>query len=110
MLYIVQHAYSEHGQCADWCQFRKDPSPKYKSLPGGLALEGDSLRLVLNNVFPIYAQNAEKLAPCGITLANGSFNNSVASKAPKARHYSSSESLDFRVKAAACHGTAMCQR
>lgn len=102
MLYIVQHAYGEHGQCADWCQFRKDPSPKYKSLPGGLALEGDSLRLVLNNVFPIYAQNAEKLAPCGSTLANESFNNSVASKAPKARHYSSSESLDFRVKAAAC--------
>ena len=102
VLNIVQHAYGEHGQCADWCQFRKDPSAKYKSLPGGLALKGDSLRLVLNNVFAIYAQNAEKLAPCGSTLANESFNNSVASKAPKARHYSGSESLDFRVKAAAC--------
>lgn len=101
-LNIVQHAYAEQGQCADWCQFQKDPSAKYKSLPGGLALEGDSLRLVLNNVFAIYAQNAEKLAPCGSTLANESFNNSVASKAPKARHYSGSESLDFRVKAAAC--------
>lgn len=48
------------------------------------------------------AQNAEKLAPCGSTLANESFNNSVASKAPTACHYSGSESLDFRVKAAAC--------
>ena len=28
--------------------------------------------------------------------------NTVASKAPKARHYSGSESLDYRVKAAAC--------
>ena len=95
VLNIVQHAYGEHGQCTDWCQFRKDLSAKYKSLPGGLALEGDSQRLVLNNVFAIYAQNDEKLAPCGSTLANESFNNSVASKAPKARHYSGSESFDF---------------
>lgn len=102
ILNIVQHAYGEHGECGDWCQFRKDPTAKYKSLPRGLALEGDSLRLVLNNVFAIYARNAEKLAPFGSTLANESFNNSVASKAPKARHYSGSESLDFRVKAAAC--------
>ena len=61
ILNIVQHAYGEHGQCGDWCQFRKDPTAKYKSLPRGLALEGDSLRLVLNNVFAIYARNAEKL-------------------------------------------------
>ena len=53
-------------------------------------------------MFGIYAQNAKKLAPCGSTLANESFNNSVASKAPKALHYSSSESLDFKVKVAAC--------
>ena len=65
VLNIAQHAYGEQGQCADWCQFRKDPSAKYKSLPGGLPLEGDSLRLVVYNVFAIYAQNAEKLAPWG---------------------------------------------
>ena len=102
ILNIVPHVYGEHGQCGDWCKFQKDPSAKYKSLPRGLALEGDSLRQALNNVFGIYAQNAEKLAPCGSTLANESFNNSIASKAPKARHYRGSESLDFRVKAAAC--------
>lgn len=102
---IVPHAYGEHGQCGGWCKFQKDPTAKYKPLPRGLALEGDSLRQALNNVFGIYAQSAEKLAPCGSTLANESINNSVSSKAPKARHYGSSESLDFRVKAA-----AMCQR
>ncbi|XP_015778885.1 PREDICTED: uncharacterized protein LOC107356771 [Acropora digitifera] len=102
VLNIVQHAYGEHGQCGDWCQFRKDPLAKYKSLPGGLALAGDSLRLVLNNVFASYPQNAEKLASCGSTPANESFNNSVATKAPTERHCSGSESLDSRVKAAAC--------
>lgn len=99
---IVPHVYGERGQCGDWCKFQKDPSAKYKSLPRGLALEGDSLRQALNNVFGIHAQYAEKLAPCGSTLANESFNNSVASKAPKARQYRGSESLDFRVKVAAC--------
>ena len=55
-----------------------------------------------HRIFTIFSQNAEKLAPCGSTLPNESFNNSVASKAPKARHYSGSESLDYRVKAAVC--------
>ena len=60
------------------------------------------MRKDLEATLSIYAGNAQKLAPCGSTLANESFNNSVASKAPKARHYSGSESLDFRVRAAAC--------
>ena len=102
ILSIVPHAYGEHDQCGDWCRFRKDPAARHKSLPHGSDLQGDSLRAELNRVFTIFAQNAEKLAPCGSTLANESFNNTVASKAPKARHYSGSESLDYRVKAAAC--------
>lgn len=50
----------------------------------------------------LFAQNAENMVPFGSTQANKSFNNSVVSKAPKARHYSGSESLDYRVKAAVC--------
>ena len=34
--------------------------------------------------------------------SNESFNQIVAAKAPKARHYSSSESLSFRLRAAVC--------
>ena len=81
---------------------KENPSAKYKSLPHGRALHGSSLKAELTSVFSLFAENADKLAPCGITLANESFNNSVASKAPKARHYSGSESLDYRVDVAAC--------
>ena len=102
ILSIVPHSYGEHDQFGDWCQFRKDPAARHKSLPHGLHLQVDSLRAELNRVFSIFAQNAEKMASCGSTLANESFNNTVASKAPKARHYSGSESLDYREKAAAC--------
>ena len=80
---------------------KKTPVTKYSSLPNGVGLHGESLRAELTKVFLVFAQNAKKLAPCGNTLPNKSFNNSVASKAPKARHYSGSESLVYRVKAAA---------
>lgn len=55
----------------------------------------------LNGVFTIFAQNAKKLSSCDSTLMNESF-NSVATKASKAQHYCGSESLDYRVKVAAC--------
>lgn len=99
---IVPHAFGKHSKCGKWCQFLKDEKAKHKSLPHGLDLKGDTLQTELSSIFKIFSQNAGKLAPCGSTLANESFNNSVASKAPKARHYSGSESLDYRVKAAAC--------
>ena len=99
---IVPHAFGEHDKCGSWCKFLKNPIAKYSSLPNGVGLHGESLRAELTKVFLVFAQNAKKLAPCGSTLRNESFNNSVASKAPKARHYSGSESLVYRVKAAAC--------
>ncbi|XP_062593564.1 uncharacterized protein LOC134255056 [Saccostrea cucullata] len=43
-----------------------------------------------------YVLNSEKLARLGSTQGNESFNRQVASKAPKANHYSSS-SLKYRV-------------
>lgn len=99
---IVPHAFGEHDKCGSWCKFLKNPIAKYSSLPNGVGLHGESLRAELTKVFLVFAQNAKKLAPCGSTLPNESFNNTVASKAPKARHYSGSESLVYRVKAAAC--------
>ena len=100
---IIPHAFGEHESCGSWCQFLTDPDTyKHKSLPKGLDLKGEALQGDLTVIFSSFAKNAEKLAPCGSTLSNESFNNTVASKAPKARHYSGSESLDFRVKAATC--------
>lgn len=99
---IVSHAFGEHSKCGEWCQFLKDEKAKHKSLPHGLDLKGDTLRTELSSIFKIFSQDAGKLAPCGSMLANESFNNSVSSKAPKAHHYTGSESLDYRVKAAAC--------
>lgn len=100
---IIPHAFGEHESCGTWCGFLTDPDTyKHKSLPKGLDLKGEVLREDLTAIFSSFAKNAEKLAPCGSTLSNESFNNTVASKAPKARHYSGSESLDFRVKAATC--------
>ena len=48
----------------------------------------------------MYVQNAEKLAPLGSSQANEALNNTIGSKAPKIRHYGSSESNDFRVACA----------
>ncbi|XP_068698222.1 uncharacterized protein [Montipora foliosa] len=100
---IIPHAFREHESCGSRCQFLTDPDTyKPKSLPKGLDLKGEALQGDLTVIFSSFAKNAEKLAPCGSTLSNESFNNTVASKAPKARHYSGSESLDFHVKAATC--------
>ncbi|XP_046567790.1 uncharacterized protein LOC124276171 [Haliotis rubra] len=78
----------------------KGAAYRYSSLPRGQCLEGDKFKSDLQAVFEVHALNAERLAPLGSTKANESFNNVVASKAPKSRHYSSSESLDFRIGAA----------
>ena len=50
----------------------------------------------------MYASNAKKLhvAPLGSSQANEALNNTIGRKAPKIRHYGSSESNDFRVACA----------
>ena len=48
----------------------------------------------------IYINNADKLAPLGSSQANEALNNTIGSKAPKIRHYASSESNDYRVACA----------
>ena len=71
-------------------------------MPYGRDLRGEGLKKNPSDLFKVYAENAEKLAPLGSTQANESFNNRVAAKAPKIRHYSGSESLCFRVGVAVC--------
>ena len=99
---IVPHAFGEHTDCnASWCGSLKDPSNyTHRGLPHGKDLEDQNLRKSLEEIIEVYALNAEKLAPLGSSQANESLNNTIGSKAPKIRHYGSSESNDFRVACA----------
>jgi len=72
----------------------------HQSLPHGNDLTDFILKQKLESIFAVLANNADKLAPCATTRENESFNNIMASKAPKARHYSSSSSLETRLECA----------
>ena len=100
---ITAHLFGEHDQCGEWCQYVKDPgSYRHKGLPHGKDLSSPQLRVALENILSVYSKNTAKLAPLASSQRNKSFNNVVASKAPKSRHYGSSQSNDFRVAAAVC--------
>lgn len=49
-----------------------------------------------------YITNVDKLSTAASTQANESFNNTMISFCPKSKHFSSSESFNFRVAAAVC--------
>lgn len=98
---IPSHMFGDHDMCGDWCGAKNNSDYRYSSLPRGEPLKDAELYEELKNIFEIFALNAERLAPCGSTKVNESFNNIVASKAPKSRHYSSSESFNCRLDAAA---------
>lgn len=51
----------------------------------------------LSKLFDSYAKNSHKLANCGSSQGNESLNQIIALKAPKAKHFGSSQSLPFRV-------------
>lgn len=99
---IVPHAFAKHNDCnISWCSFLKDLTTyKHSSLPNGKDLQGENLQKDLEAIVEVYVQNAEKLAPLGSSQANEALNNTIGSKAPKIRHYGSSESNDFRVACA----------
>jgi hypothetical protein len=101
---ITPHVFGTHCGCtSSWCGFKKSPDTyKPKSLPHGRYLSGESLRLGLSSVFHAYALQADKLSKLSSSQANEAFNYIVATKAPKSKYYSGSESLSFRVGAAVC--------
>ena len=84
-----------------WCRFIREPTTaKYRTLPHGRPLTNEPLQIDIKKLFDKYKHQAEKLSRLSSSQANESFNNTVASKAPKSHHYSGSESLKFRVSAA----------
>ncbi|XP_024892136.1 uncharacterized protein LOC112467665, partial [Temnothorax curvispinosus] len=99
---IVPHAFGDHQLCGDWCKSHVNNNYKHNNLPHGKPLADEELREKLHALLSRFARNAEKIAPCGCTQANESLNNAVASKTPKARHYSASESLHYRVATSVC--------
>ena len=104
---IPKHAFAvnDHTECGKWCKATSNPEYKISGLANGKPLTDPSLLEEITNIFEIYARNAERLAPCASTNRNENFNNIVASKAPKNIHYSSSESLDFRISCAAAQNS-----
>lgn len=96
---IPKHAWGDHSECGSWCD---KENHIYKHLPGGKALTDKNLQEKLTENFDRLARNAKKLAPCGSTQANESFNNEVTRKHPKMNYYGDSESFNYRVAAAVC--------
>ncbi|XP_076071750.1 uncharacterized protein LOC143043225 [Mytilus galloprovincialis] len=97
---IVEHMYGDHAHCnRSWCGFLKEGDKyKHSNLPHGKDLTSDSLRSDLEKIFlGNESVNPRKLASLSSSQANENFNNMLAAKAPKAKHYSSSASLGYRV-------------
>ena len=95
--------YGDHNDGGSWCGHHKDPQDyRHKNLPRGKDLTSSDLRVDLTSVLAIYSSNSDKLANHGSSQVNKSFNEMVASEAPKSHHFSSSESIPQRVAAAVC--------
>ena len=102
LLSIVPHSFEDHSKCSEWCRYKRDPGlvhvqviskwkTTYRSTP----------ERELSKIFAEYTKSEilERLTCFSSTQANQSFNQLVSTKSPKARHYSGSASLSFRVAA-----------
>ena len=100
---IPKHVFAvkDHLECGSWCKAKGDKNYKITGLPNGKPLTDPNLLEELTNIFEIFALNSDRISPGASTQRNENFNMVVASKAPKKIHYSSSESLSYRVAAAA---------
>ena len=96
---IIPHAFGDHESCTF---HEKNEKYEYKNIPGKKPLEGIQLQGALQDVIDRYIAKVDMLAPAGSTQANEAFNHTVASFCPKSKHYSDSESFNFRVAAAVC--------
>ncbi|XP_053407937.1 uncharacterized protein LOC128559651 [Mercenaria mercenaria] len=101
---VTPHAFGCHDYCnVSWCRFLSDKENyTHKSLPFGKDLVGEVLRTDLEALFSRYSSEAmlHKLSDLQSSNLNENLNQMIARKAPKAVHYSGSESLDYRISAA----------
>ena len=98
---LTPHLFGDHSHCSENCGFVRNPGNYIpKNLPYRRYLSDTKLKDDLQETISTYADQAEKLANLGSLQSNESFNNTVASKAPKQMQFSGSESTSFRVAAA----------
>ena len=104
LLAIPNHLYGRHDKCSStWCRYLQCPETYTpKNLPYGRYLSNPVLFDGLLNLFTRHAENSEKLSTLESTQSNESFNQMVATKNPKNKFFSGSESTSVRVAAAVC--------
>ena len=103
---IPAHLFGDHSQCdslGKWCRASKEGELyEHRGTTGGKDLSSKFLRSKVDAIFDVFAENSAKLCHAVDSQKSESFNAMVTSKAPKTRHYGSSESYDYRVSAAVC--------
>lgn len=103
---LVGHLIGDHECCSSkWCGYQRDKAYQHSNLQYGKVLTSQDLKKDLEKLFLGNLMNqAKKLANLSSSQANESLNNTIASKDPKAKHYSVSANLSYRV------GTAVLQK
>ncbi|XP_052073042.1 uncharacterized protein LOC127711130 isoform X2 [Mytilus californianus] len=98
---MVGHIFGDHSFCnTKWCVFLEHPLAKFSKLPYGKPLQNPELRKELDRIFiKKLSIQAEKLANLASTQTNENLNQMLATKAPKYKHYSASNSLSYRFSA-----------
>lgn len=96
---IVPHCFGDHTLC-NWHSEKNNYV--YKNIPNNKPLDNPQVRITLDDLFLKYITNVDKLAAAASTQANESFNNTMISKCPKSKHFSGSESFNFRMAACVC--------
>ena len=91
---IPDHMFNKHENCGSWCKRENQDSLQT------FVLQDPDLYDKLVDFFTKYARNAAKFSVAASSQANESLNSVIASKAPKSRCYSKSESADYRVACA----------
>ena len=102
LLSIVPHSFGDHSKCYEWCRYKRDPDLfMFRSFPSGKPLTEPRQNEELSKIFAEYTKSEilERLACFSSAQANESLNQLISTKSPKARHYSGSASLSFRVAA-----------
>lgn len=94
------------AQCdSNWCRaYRAPANYKFKNLPGGKPLADKNLRAAIKSAIkPFQTEEwCEKLADCGSSQANKCVNSMAVTKAPKIRHYRSSENSNVQKAHSSC--------
>ncbi|CAC5392681.1 unnamed protein product [Mytilus coruscus] len=98
---MVRHIFGDHSFCnTKWCVFLENPLAKFSKLPYGKPLQNLELKKELDRIFiKKLSIQAQKLANLASTQTNENLNQMLATKAPKYKHYSASNSLSYRFSA-----------